>query len=214
MGFRVSEWEEIENTMKDRMVKVLLVLNLLLLAAILVRPFSALPCAAAQSASPSATKDNPELTRLMDEDQADRLPPTGRAIDWKVVGPRDDARLKRVKELYSQNQLHTGNDYFNAALILQHSSLSEDYLLAHELCVVAISKKQGIESLAAASEDRFLMNIGRPQRFGTQYKSDGPNQPYRLYKVDPGVTDELRRIMMVPSLAEAKAREAEMNIKK
>ena len=195
----------------SRTVKVLLTLNLLALSTILARPFVVVPFSAAQSSANVQDKDNQELVRLMDEDQADRLPRAGKSIDWKVVGPRDDARLKRVKELYSQNQLRSGNDYFNAALILQHSSVPEDYLLAHELCVVAISKKQGIESLAAASEDRFLMSIGRPQRFGTQYKSEGPNEPYRLYKVDPGVTDELRRIMMVPSLAEAKAREAAMN---
>ena len=195
--------------MKDRTVKLLLVLNLIVLTAVFLRPSLSLPSTAAQS--PSATKDNPELTRLMDEGQADRTPPAGKPIDWKVVGPRDDARLKRVKELYLRNQLRTGNDYFNAALILQHSETPEDYLLAHELCVVAISLKHGIESLAAASEDRFLMSIGRPQRFGTQYKSDGPNQPMRLYNVEPGVTDHLRRIMNVPSLAEAKAHEAEMN---
>jgi hypothetical protein len=197
--------------MKDRAIKVLLILNLLVLTAILVRPSAILLFAAAQSPSKSPAKDNPELTRLMHEDQADRVPPAGKSIDWTVVSPRDEARLKRVKELYSQNQLQTGNDYFNAALILQHSSTPEDYLLSHELCVVAISKKGGVESLAAASEDRFLMSIGRPQRFGTQYKSDGPNQPYRLYKIEPGVTDQLRRTMNVPSLAEAKAREAEMN---
>ncbi len=198
--------------MKDRTIKLLLVLNLMVLTAILLRPSLSLPSADAQSSS--ANKDNPELTRLMDEDQADRMPPAGKSIDWKVVGPRDQARLKRVKELYSQNQLRTGNDYFNAALILQHSNTSEDYLLAHELSVVAISKKRGIDSLAAVSEDRFLMSIGRPQRFGTQYKSDGPNQPMRLYKVEPGVTDDLRRIMMVPTLAEAKALEARMNEQK
>lgn len=128
-----------------------------------------------------------------------------------LIGPRDDALLKRVKELYSQNQLQTGNYYFNVALILQPSNTPEDYLLAHELSVVAISKKREVESLAAASEDRFLMSIGRPQRFGTQYKSDGPNAPYRLYTLDSGVTDHLRRTMNVPSLAEAKVREAEVN---
>jgi hypothetical protein len=197
--------------MMNRTVKVLLALNLLVLWANLARPLVFLPFAAAQSPAQPKLKDNQELSRLMDEDQGDRMPTSGKSIDWKVVGPRDDARIKRVKQLYLQNQLHTGNDYFNAALILQHSNTPEDYLLAHELCVVAISNKRGIESLAAASEDRFLMSIGRPQRFGTQYRSDGPNQPMRLYKVDSGVTDHLRRIMMVPSLAEAKAREAEMN---
>src|SRR5258708_12405541 len=172
--------------MNDRIVKVLLVLNLLLLVAILVRSFSELPSAAAQSASTSATKENTELRRLMEEDQDDGMPPGGKSIDWKIVAARDEARLKRVKELYSQNQLRTGNDYFNAGLVLQHGNIPEDYLLAHELCVVAISKRRGIESLAAASEDRFLISIGRPHRFGTQYKSDGPSQPYKPYTIESG----------------------------
>jgi len=94
-------------------------------------------------------------------------------------------------------------------MILQHSDIADDYLLAHELCVAAISKedKRG-KWLAAASEDRFLMTIARPQRFATQFRCDGPNCEFRLYKMDEGVTDELRRVLDVPSLAEAKAREA------
>jgi hypothetical protein len=55
------------------------------------------------------------------------------------------------------------------------------------------------------------MNLGRPQRFGTQYRSSGTNDPVRLYKVEPGVTDELRRELGVPTLAEARKREAQMN---
>jgi hypothetical protein len=134
-----------------------------------------------------------------------------------VLARRDDARLARVKELYQQNKLQTGNDYFRAALILQHSLASEDYLLAHELCVVALSKgkpnAQALDArgLAAATEDRFLKSIDRPQRFGTQYYREDENAPVKLYKTDSGVTDELRSLMNVPSLAAAKAREAEMN---
>jgi hypothetical protein len=199
----------------NRTVKVLLVLNLLVLTAILVHPSPILPLAGAQSSSTSATKDNPELARLMAEDQGDRTPDDAKSIDWKIVGPRDAARLKRVKELYAQNQLQTGADYYHAAMILQHGDVAEDYLLAHELCVVAISKGDTrAKWLAAASEDRFLMNIDRPQRFGTQFRCDGPNCEFHLYKLDAGVTDELRKGLDVPSLAEAKAREAKMNKKK
>jgi len=57
------------------------------------------------------------------------------------------------------------------------------------------------------------MEIGRPQRFGTQFVSQNSG-PFQLYTVDTGVTDELRRLMDVPSLAEAKAREAKMSSKK
>src|SRR5262245_21169525 len=67
--------------------------------------------------SSSAKNDNAELKRLHDEDQADRESDN---IDWRVVGPRDEARLKRVKELFAANALRTANDYYHAAMVLQH----------------------------------------------------------------------------------------------
>ncbi len=80
--------------------------------------------------------------------------------------------------------------------------------------MVAITKgDERAKWLAAASEDRFLMEIGRPQRFATQFRSEG-NSAMRLYQTDQGVTDELRRALNVPSLAQAKMREARMNKKK
>lgn len=169
----------------------------------------------AQTTAKQALKDNEELKRLYEGDQSDRTPPQGKAIDWTIVGPRDKARLARVTELYAQNRLQTANDYYHAAMILQHGDAPEDFLLAHEFCIVAISKGKNDKDtkwLAASSEDRFLMNIGRPQRFGTQFRSEGGG-PFRLYTVDAGVTDELRREMGVRSLAEAKAHEAEINRK-
>jgi len=166
-----------------------------------------------QTSSPDAVlRDSEELKRLRDEDQGDRVP---KVIDWSVVTPRDRARLRRVKELFAADGLHTANDYRRSALILQHGEAPEDFLLAHEFCVVAMIKgKNDMESasLAALAEDRFLMNIGRPQRFGTQFRSEGAG-PLRLYAVGDGVTDELRRLMGVPPLAEARAHEAELNKK-
>lgn len=168
----------------------------------------------AHSAATSVEKDSEELARLFREDQSDRASRDGKPIDWKAVDARDHAREKRVKEFYANNQLHTGADYYHVAMVLQHASDPEDYLLAHELCVVAISKgEERAKWLAAASEDRFLMQIGRPQRFATQFRSEG-NSPMRLYQTDQGVTDELRQALNVPSLAQAKLKEARMNKKK
>jgi Ni/Co efflux regulator RcnB len=118
-----------------RTVKVLLVLNLLALSAILARPFVVAPIATAQSSTKVQDKDNQELVRLMDADQADRTPDDAKSIDWKIVGPRDAARLSRVKELYSKNQLQTGGDYYHAAMILQHGDVAEDYLLIGPILV-------------------------------------------------------------------------------
>jgi len=169
----------------------------------------------AQSPVTKASEDNEELKRLCAEDQSDRTPPEGKSIDWAVVGNRDKVRLKRVKELYIQNLLQTANDYDCAATVLQHGDAPEDFLLAHEFWVIAISKgknDQDTLSLAAASEDRFLMNIGRPQRFGMQLRSERGGH-IQLYPVDSGVTDELRRLMIGHSLPNIKARVAEMNKK-
>jgi hypothetical protein len=205
--------------MTTKTTNILLVLNLLFLGGILIPQSSASQSFAMQSSAQSATRDNEGLARMEQEDQADRTPSALKSYDWTVLARRDDARLARVKELFQQNKLQTGNDYFRAALILQHSMAPEDYLLAHELCVVAISKGKpndgalDARGLAASTEDRFLMSIDRPQRFGTQYRVEDENAPvkhYKLYKTDSGVTDSLRSLMNVPSLAGAKARKAEM----
>ena len=196
--------------MRNRATTVLTVVVLLLSGGTVRHAAIAHPW---QASSPDvALRDSEELRRLHDEDQADRA---RESIDWSVVGRRDRARLNRVKELFAADGLHTANDYYRSAMILQHGEAAEEFLLAHEFCVVAIIKgKNDRESawLAASAEDRFLMNIGRPQRFGTQFRSE-VGGPLRLYSVDPGVTDELRRLMGVHSLAEAKAHEAELKKK-
>jgi hypothetical protein len=157
-----------------------------------------------------ATRDNPEIARIRDEDQADREP--GQTLDWKLVGPRDAARLARVKELYLAGALQSGPDFHRAALVLQHGTAPEDFLLAHELCIAAIARgEQDALWLCAASEDRFLMNIDRPQRFATQYRSTVPGEPMRLYQVGEGVSDELRKAFHAPTLEEARKREELIN---
>jgi bifunctional DNase/RNase len=159
----------------------------------------------------SAAEVSAELAQMFAEDQSDR---TTQPVDWDAVRPRDAARLGRVKQFYHGQALQAGEDYSHAAMILQHSSSAEDHLLAHEFCVAAIT--QGGEQakwftlwLAAASEDRFLMNMGRPQRFGTQYRvSDGIAS---VYETDPEMEDSLRRIFNVPSLSEAHSHADEMS---
>jgi hypothetical protein len=151
--------------------------------------------------------DNQELARLFSEDQADRQTKDAKPVDWRAVGRRDEARLARVMELYRTSQLRTGSDYFHAAIILQHGRKPEDYLLCHELCVAAVFDIGANEKsdwvplakwLAAASEDRFLLSVHRPQRFGTQFGKGG-----RRARMQEGVSDELRKMWNVPTLAQA-----------
>jgi hypothetical protein len=166
-----------------------------------------------ETAGAAVAQDNEELRRVYGEDQRDRSDPDpkGNVNWWAAVAPRDRARRERVKVLFAEGRLITAQDYYRAAMILQHGEVPEDFLLAHEFAVAAIVKGNGAAAwLAAATEDRFLTNIGRPQRFGTQFKADNDG-PWRLEPVDPTMTDELRRVMRAPPLAEARARVTELN---
>jgi hypothetical protein len=114
------------------------------------------PASAVSSQTPSASPargDNEEVRRLREEDQGDRAPAV---IDWSIVTPRDRARLKRVRELFAADGLHTANDYLRSALILQHGEGPDDFLLAHDFCVAAmVLGRNDVESasLAAGAED-------------------------------------------------------------
>lgn len=151
-----------------------------------------------------------ELVKLYTEDQADRDGPPNAQRDWNAISLRDEQRELRVKELLAAGPLGSGEAYYHAAMVLQHALEPDDALLAHDLCVIAISKGEPkAKWLAAASMDRFLVRIGRLQRFGTQSQSHF-NRPPRLVPVDPSVSDILRRELDVPTLEEARQKEADM----
>ena len=87
--------------MRNRAATVLAVVVVLLSGCALHHPSTAL---SREASSPNtALRDSEEVKRLHDEDQADRASET---IDWSVVGPRDSARLSRVKELFAADSLH------------------------------------------------------------------------------------------------------------
>ncbi len=104
--------------------------------------------------------DNPELARMYAEDQSDRR--DAEKIGWEKVSERDAVRLARAKVLYRSDALKTGGDYFHTAMILQHSHESEDYLLAHELCVVAIGKGEERAKMAGGCDGRPVPDGHRP----------------------------------------------------
>lgn len=121
-----------------------------------------------------------ELARICEQDQADHkgdLPLN--------LGDRDRDRRQRVTKLIAEGALQTPEDYFHAALVFQHGDKLEDYRQAHELAKKAA--EQGHPAgrwLAAAAYDRWLMNQGKPQKYGTQYTARGDG-PYRLWDVNP-----------------------------
>lgn len=143
---------------------------------------------------------NPEMKSIFEEDQRVRQPKF--KIDWAVVSQTDEERRDATRKLLSEGKLHTGDDFERAAFLFQHSSSPNDYLLAHTLAVVAVSKGQSSALwISTATLDRYLQTIHQPQIFGTQF-STKPDQPTTQEPYDRGlISDALRHQLYVPSQA-------------
>jgi len=105
-----------------------------------------------------------ELQRLYEDDQALRR--EGLRL-W--VLPRmlwaDCRHRRRVKRLLRDGLLEAPEDYYHAAMILQHSLAVADYWQAHQLAIRAAELGYNpARWLAAATLDRWLMRQGKPQK--------------------------------------------------
>jgi len=104
-----------------------------------------------------------ELEFIYKLDQEDRQ--TLRFLDMR----RDKKRVERVLYLYSKDSINKPQDKFYAAIILQHGNNPEHYKLAHNLANQA--KESNIEYaewLSKATYDRWMLSIGKEQKYGTQ----------------------------------------------
>jgi len=148
---------------------------------------------------------NPELLRLVTEDQADRqnMPETPTPAFIQEFRERDRQRRLRVDQMLATGAATTGADFHAAALIFQHGDTLEDYARARELAAEAARRGHPAAlRLTALAWDRWLMKAGQPQRFGTQYMGDPATGQMNLYPVDPSVTDAERARWGIQPLAE------------
>jgi hypothetical protein len=94
----------------------------------------------------------------------------------------------------------TAQDFSNIALIFQHGNC-----IAHFQLTTVLATRGGNLWLSAASIDRALMNLGKAQKYGTEYLPVAMrSECYALYMVDPRTTDAERVAMKVPVLEKAK----------
>lgn len=178
-----------------------------ILAALLVGAVAA----AVATAREQERGDSAEMKKIFAEDQADRqinmaaMTPQQRDEWFGKIGPRDAARRNQVHELISHGELRTGQDFYEGAMVFQHGDKPDDYLLAHTLAIVAVSKGDTKSRwIAAATLDRYLQKIQQPQIYGTQFFI-GPKagdqwtqDPYNRQLVP----DALRKDMCVPDQAQ------------
>lgn len=126
----------------------------LLLLALLISPYGV-----------AQTEPNTQLKAAYEQDQEDR-----KLGSFSLY--RDAQRIKLVKTLLEQKKLNSAEDYYYAALILQHGQDSDDYKQAMSLAKKAVQLKPSHKQarwLACAAEDRYLHSIGQPQVWGTQF---------------------------------------------
>jgi hypothetical protein len=167
----------------------------------------------AQQVLVTGPPDNAELAALFAADQADRR--ASPSIDWSAVAPRDSARRVSVRRILGTLGQPSSNDWYHAAMVMQHGNDTTAARLAHEWAgraVSADSTHAKAKWLVAAAWDRYLMRQGKPQWYGTQFVRPNPSAAWELYNVDTTkVTDDDRRRLGVPSLAQQRVSVAEMN---
>jgi len=147
---------------------------------------------------------NPEMQKIYEEDQKPRQNPEAiTAAQWVVIERGDSERRKQTAKLLAEGQLHSGEDFTRAAFIFQHGNTPDDFLLAHTLAMVAVAKgDQAALWIGTATLDRYLQSVGKPQIYGTQFKTgpDANQEPFDKKLI----SDSLRRELGVPSLATQK----------
>lgn len=149
------------------------------------------------------------MEELFRADQGVRMSPIG--LDLQALYEEDSLRRIEVLDYIKNGHIHSPTDLVYASFIFQHGDCAEHYLFANRLAELAVDA--GYEEarwIYAATLDRYLMRMGEPQKYGTQYTLvDGV---YKLYQVDPNTTDEERAEYHVPSLSEAMRRESEIEV--
>lgn len=156
-------------------------------------------------------KDSDELYDIYFNDQEDRQIDD---IDWKYVNKRDSLRRIRVHQLLDSNKVVTPKDFENAAMVFQHGKDSTDYGLAVKLMKKSIDLDSiKYKWLFAAATDRYLLSIGKPQIYGTQYQKNG-DEAFKLNEIDTTkISDEERIKFGVETLLEQKEKMKRLNEK-
>jgi len=120
---------------------------------------------------------------------------------YRMLEEHDEQRRLRAQALIDEGRLSDADDYHHAAVLFHHSPSKEDIWQAHTLALKAVELgSQEARWLSAAAMDRWLMHNVKPQKYGTQYLWDGTR--YRVWDVDPDVTDAERAKWDIIPLAE------------
>lgn len=148
-----------------------------------------------------------ELSRIAQADQNDRK-------NWEQKGPRDlqeiakrdEGRRMRVGQIYGEGCFSKSSDYAAAALVYQHGNVPDHFYQTFVWAKRAVELGDpGQKRMMALGIDRYLVNVGRKQLFGSQatksdFKSDSC---WCLQQVEKSFPDHKRKEQAGKNLTEA-----------
>ena len=154
---------------------------------------------------------DPDLLRLFLEQRQERgTPPAAEATAAAVE--RAAGRRRAAWARVEGGGAKKPEDAFHAAAVLVESDRLAEVERATGLARQALAGDPDLlaaRPLVATAVDREQMLAGKPQKYGTQLVENAGL--WKVYDVDPAVTDEERAEWGLPPLAEAHARAAELN---
>ena len=125
----------------------------------------------------ASVRQRPERAKSMQllfaEDQAD-VPTNAKGplapLSFDEYNKRVQERMQEIRIRLAEGELKTGEDFYDAGFIFQHSSNADGYLFAHVLAMEAVFRGYDrAKWLTATTLDRYLQMVKEPQIFGTQY---------------------------------------------
>jgi len=157
-----------------------------------------------------------ELLRLYLEQREERgaLADAGSSAARSTFIEHGVARRQQAWVLVQEGRAKKADDAFHAASLLVESDRPAEVERAAALARQALASDPDLldaRPLVATAVDRARMLTGQPQKFGTQLVEVAGR--FKVYDVDPAVTDAERAEWGLPPLAEAQASAAELNQK-
>jgi hypothetical protein len=144
-----------------------------------------------------AMSDNPRLSAIYEEDQADRISWREKKIDDATILLRDESRRTEIKRMLAAAQVRTAHDFYRSALIFHHGQTADDYRLATSLAWVSMTidpANKDYAYLAASTWDRFMLKQGKPQWYGTKCRRESERAgAAELFPVDETVVTDSDR---------------------
>jgi len=145
-------------------------------------------------------KSNKRLIYLFERNQ--RIRYAGSNKDWedksflsKLAQEEKKARLEILKML-RKGEIRTADDFYRASWFFHHGTNFHSYALATALAATSyhLGEPWG-KNLYALALDRFLLSIGQPQYFGTQFEKKYGK--WRFSPYNKKTKDEERKLYFV-----------------